>query len=148
MGDPAGPLIVLLGHMDTVGGVVPVRQEGTLLYGRGAVDAKGPLATFVAAASSPRDARLSLTERVVVIGAVEEEAATSKGARHAMHCYQPDSRDRRTQRMAASDHRLQGSPAGSLPSASGDATYCRRWYLRLRGGRGLLEPCGGLVCTG
>lgn len=96
--DPAGnavgevgsgePLIVLLGHMDTVGGAVPVRQEGHLLYGRGAVDAKGPLATFVAAAGrlaahgDPRG-------RVVVVGAVEEEAATSKGARYIKSQYAP-----------------------------------------------------------
>src|SRR5687768_4940621 len=54
----AGPAtIVLLGHIDTVPGVVPVRIERgdahapALLYGRGAVDAKGPFATFVAAAA-------------------------------------------------------------------------------------------------
>ncbi len=39
--------IVLLGHIDTVPGCIPVRQEGDLLYGRGSVDAKGPLACFV-----------------------------------------------------------------------------------------------------
>ena len=32
--------IVLLGHIDTVPGHIPVRQEGDLLYGRGSVDAK------------------------------------------------------------------------------------------------------------
>ena len=78
--------IVLLGHIDTVPGDIPVRIEpsadGDLLFGRGSVDAKGPLATFVAAAARlngqwARDAGL----RVVVVGAVEEEAATSKGAR-------------------------------------------------------------------
>src|SRR5581483_10748345 len=44
----AGPEIVLLGHIDTVPGEVPVRIEDGKLYGRGAVDAKGPFATFVA----------------------------------------------------------------------------------------------------
>jgi [amino group carrier protein]-lysine/ornithine hydrolase len=71
--------VVLLGHMDTVPGRVPVRLDGDLLYGRGAVDAKGPLAAFVAAAS---DADLPRGVRVTVVGAVEEEAATSRGARH------------------------------------------------------------------
>ena len=47
----AGPEIVLLGHIDTVPGVVPVRIEDGKLYGRGSVDAKGPFATFVAAAA-------------------------------------------------------------------------------------------------
>jgi LysW-gamma-L-lysine carboxypeptidase len=89
-GSPEGTaLIVLLGHMDTVGGVVPVREEGTLLYGRGAVDAKGPLATFIAAASALAADGAS-GKRVVVVGAVEEEAATSKGARHVMRRYRPD----------------------------------------------------------
>ena len=41
--------ILLLGHMDTVPGLIPVRLVGNVLYGRGAVDAKGPLAAFVSA---------------------------------------------------------------------------------------------------
>src|SRR5919199_842097 len=40
------PEIVLLGHIDTVSGAIPVRIEDGKLYGRGAVDAKGPLAAF------------------------------------------------------------------------------------------------------
>lgn len=78
--------IVLLGHIDTVGGEVPVRVEDGKLYGRGAVDAKGPLAAFAAAAAQvgPRPGY-----RTVVIGAVEEEAATSKGARFAATQYRP-----------------------------------------------------------
>ncbi len=83
LGDPDAPrTIVLLGHIDTVPGNIPVRIENDRLYGRGSVDAKGPLATFVAGAArfgsaTAKAARL----RVVVVGAVEEEAATSKGAR-------------------------------------------------------------------
>ena len=79
--------IILLGHIDTFPGFPPVRRDGRLLYGRGAVDAKGPLCTFAAAA---RQADLPDDMRVVVIGAVEEEAATSRGARHALTCFQPD----------------------------------------------------------
>lgn len=71
--------IVLLGHMDTVPGLIPVRQEDDRLYGRGAVDAKGPLATFVLAAA--RAAPLSNDVRLVVIGAIEEETH-SRGAHH------------------------------------------------------------------
>jgi LysW-gamma-L-lysine carboxypeptidase len=83
--DPAGPTIVLLGHMDTVAGDVPVRREGNLLYGRGAVDAKGPLAAFVAASTHS-----TWPGRLVVIGAVEEESATSIGARNAVAHYTPN----------------------------------------------------------
>jgi len=79
--------IMLLGHMDTVPGDIPVRIEDGKLYGRGSVDAKGPLATFVIAAAQ---CELSVGTRLVVIGAVEEESATSKGARYVVYRYQPD----------------------------------------------------------
>jgi len=71
--------ILLLGHIDTVPGVVSLRREGDKLYGRGAVDAKGPFCTFIAAVS-----RLGPVPgwHIRVAGAVEEESATSKGARH------------------------------------------------------------------
>jgi LysW-gamma-L-lysine carboxypeptidase len=78
---------VLLGHIDTVPGEIPVRIEDGKLYGRGAVDAKGPLATFLFAAAR---AEIQPGTRIVVIGAVEEESATSKGARHAAKCFNPD----------------------------------------------------------
>jgi LysW-gamma-L-lysine carboxypeptidase len=69
--------IVLLGHIDTVPGEIPVRIEDGELWGRGAVDAKGPLATFVAAADAAADA---LKARITVVGAVGEEAIHSHGA--------------------------------------------------------------------
>lgn len=82
------PEIVLLGHIDTVPGAIPVRIEDGKLYGRGAVDAKGPLAAFVVAA-----ARLAASGqvrgRIVVIGCVEEEAASSRGAHGVLDLYQP-----------------------------------------------------------
>lgn len=70
--------VVLLGHIDTVPGRIPVRIENGVLWGRGAVDAKGPLCTFVAAAAmaAPR-----LNCRVTVVGAVGEERIGSPGAR-------------------------------------------------------------------
>ncbi len=80
--------IVLLGHMDTVRGNIPVELRDGLLYGRGAVDAKGPLAAFLCAAA--RLARSGEVSRpIIVIGAVEEEAATSRGARAVVGRYQP-----------------------------------------------------------
>lgn len=82
----AARTVVLLGHIDTVPGTIPVRVEesesGPILYGRGSVDAKGALATFVTAVArvgSQWAAERNM--RLVVVGAVEEEAATSKGAR-------------------------------------------------------------------
>jgi LysW-gamma-L-lysine carboxypeptidase len=59
------------------------------VYGRGAVDAKGPFVAFVCAAS--RLARAgTFTGRITVVGAVEEEAVTSKGARHVLDLFEPD----------------------------------------------------------
>ncbi|HEX2863678.1 MAG TPA: [LysW]-lysine hydrolase [Deinococcales bacterium] len=85
-----GPVqVVLLGHIDTVPGSIPVRVQDGELWGRGSVDAKGPFCTFVMAAAglaAPVLERL----RVTVIGAVEEEAPTSKGARHVAPLLQPD----------------------------------------------------------
>jgi LysW-gamma-L-lysine carboxypeptidase len=82
-----GPEIVLLGHIDTVPGDIPVRVEDGKLYGRGAVDAKGPFATFVAAAA--RLASAPLRARLVLVGAVEEEAASSKGAHYIVDKHAP-----------------------------------------------------------
>jgi LysW-gamma-L-lysine carboxypeptidase len=85
-GEGVGEGLLLLGHMDTVKGFIPPRREGDRLYGRGAVDAKGPLAAFCVAAAR---AGASLASQVVVVGAVEEEAATSKGARALLGSFAP-----------------------------------------------------------
>ena len=82
----AAHTVVLLGHIDTVPGDIPVRIEdaanGPVLFGRGSVDAKGPLAAFVWAGHRLGHEWCAAHDaRVVVVGAVEEEAATSKGAR-------------------------------------------------------------------
>ena len=83
----AGVHIVLLGHIDTVPGEIPVRIEGGVLHGRGSVDAKGPLAAMLCAA-----ARASLPEgvRLTVVGAVGEETTGSPGARFLVTQYRPD----------------------------------------------------------
>ncbi len=80
VGGPAAErTIVLMGHIDTVPGEIPIRQEGSRLYGRGAVDAKGSLAAFVLAAARLAP-RLDRT-RILVVGVVEEETY-SLGAHH------------------------------------------------------------------
>lgn len=86
--------VVLLGHIDTVPGEIPIALntnpspmgKGELFYGRGSVDAKGPLACFVDAV-----ARVGVVEgwQFVVIGAVEEER-DSEGARFVATQYKPD----------------------------------------------------------
>jgi LysW-gamma-L-lysine carboxypeptidase len=78
--------IVLLGHIDTVPGTISVRADDGKLYGRGAVDAKGPLACFTAAAS-----RVGPLPgwKLTVIGAVGEEAS-SPGAKYLVDRYRPE----------------------------------------------------------
>jgi [amino group carrier protein]-lysine/ornithine hydrolase len=73
-----GPVeIMLLGHIDTVPGIIPVETVNGALFGRGSVDAKGPLATFVAATAQ---ASIPDVVQVRVVGAVEEEVMSSRGA--------------------------------------------------------------------
>lgn len=76
IGSDTGPTILLLGHMDTVPKPLPTHTEGRILHGRGAVDAKGPLAAMICAAAARRDAPY----RIRVVGAVEEETPSSRGA--------------------------------------------------------------------
>jgi [amino group carrier protein]-lysine/ornithine hydrolase len=77
LGTGEGPTIMLLSHLDTVGPVLPARRDGDRLYGRGAVDAKGPLAAMVCAAA----ARPGFPGVLRVVGAVEEERL-SRGGHH------------------------------------------------------------------
>ncbi|HLM91020.1 MAG TPA: M20/M25/M40 family metallo-hydrolase [Thermoplasmata archaeon] len=72
------PRIVYLGHIDTVTGRRPVRQSRGRVFGRGAVDAKGPLvAALLAGATHPGPGTLE------VIASVGEET-DSRGARHLL----------------------------------------------------------------
>lgn len=82
--DPGAHEVMLLGHIDTVHGWIEVREESGELWGRGSVDAKGPLCAFVVGAAN---ATIPGGSRVVVIGAVGEESPTSPGA-----CFVRDTR--------------------------------------------------------
>lgn len=79
--------LMLLGHIDTVLGEIPVRMEDGSLYGRGSVDAKGSLCAFADATAL---AAIPDGWQVIVIGAVEEEVATSRGAYHIRDQFCPD----------------------------------------------------------
>lgn len=85
--DPAGNVVaewgegpdevMLLGHLDTVPGTITAGRDGDRICGRGAVDAKGPLAAAIAAVlRQPRDGWIRFT----VVGCVDEEG-DSRGAR-------------------------------------------------------------------
>lgn len=133
--------VILLGHIDTFQGFPPVQVEDRILYGRGSVDAKGPLSTFAVAA---RRAKLRDDTRVIVVGAVEEEAATSKGARHVVAKYrpancvigEPSHWDRITlgyKGRLLVDWRWEGGLAHSAGEAPSPAERAVDYWLRVQG---------------
>jgi LysW-gamma-L-lysine carboxypeptidase len=69
---PGDDSVLLTSHVDTVPGHIDVREEDGELWGRGSVDATGPLAAMAAA---------SVQTGASFVGVVEEET-TSRGARH------------------------------------------------------------------
>ena len=87
---PADDSVLLTSHMDTVPGEIPVRVEDDVLWGRGSVDAKGPLVAMAIAA---------VKAGVSFVGVVEEET-TSAGARHLV------------ENRAAPDAVINGEPSG------------------------------------
>lgn len=78
--------IVFLGHIDTVPGDLPLKFINGEFWGRGAVDAKGPLAAFVDAVS---DVEVNEDWQIIVIGAVGEEG-DSRGAWFLLDQFKPD----------------------------------------------------------
>jgi [amino group carrier protein]-lysine/ornithine hydrolase len=64
-------LLLLCGHMDTVPGELKVRRDGSLIYGRGATDAKGALLSLLFAFEDL--SKRNLTQKVVFAGVTDEE---------------------------------------------------------------------------
>jgi LysW-gamma-L-lysine carboxypeptidase len=94
------PTIFLCGHMDTVAGYLPLRIEEGKIFARGAVDAKGPLAAMIMAASQIAKEPAFMGKGKVLIASVVEEEATSRGVRHMI-----------TQGITA-DYAIFGEPSG------------------------------------
>jgi len=78
------PLILFLGHIDTVEGEIPVRVEEGVVHGRGTCDAKGALVAALLAAKDHAG-----PGEIVVVAAVGEER-DSRGARHLIPRHDPD----------------------------------------------------------
>lgn len=87
---PADDRVLLTSHIDTVPGEIPVRTENDVLWGRGSVDATGPLCAMAVAAV------VSDTSFVGVVG----EETDSRGAWHLIE-------DRK-----APDAVVNGEPSG------------------------------------
>lgn len=90
------PTILLCGHMDTVPGRLPIKNQEGVIYGRGAVDAKAPLAALIVAASLLKN---EASFRLLVVGAVEEEGE-SRGIKHLID------------RNVIADYSIFGEPSG------------------------------------
>jgi len=78
--------VLLLGHLDTVEGEIPVREKDGVIYGRGSVDAKSPLAAFIGTGSRFAGSR---DLEITVAGVVEEET-TSRGVYELLDVLTPD----------------------------------------------------------
>jgi LysW-gamma-L-lysine carboxypeptidase len=76
--------LLIFGHIDTVPGQLAVREENGKIFGRGAVDAKSPMAALLFGA-----AKANVDYNVMVAGVVEEEITTSKGIRHLLTYCKP-----------------------------------------------------------
>jgi LysW-gamma-L-lysine carboxypeptidase len=87
IGTGTGPTVLLLSHLDTVDRPIPVHRDGDgFLHGRGAVDAKAPLAAMICAAAN----RPGFAGLIRVIGAVEEERLARGGEHIAATQPEPD----------------------------------------------------------
>ncbi len=76
-----GRVVALVGHIDTVPGNASVRVVNDTVFGRGAVDAKGPLTAAVIGAWLARS-HLSREDLRVVVAALVGEEGDSRGAKH------------------------------------------------------------------
>jgi acetylornithine deacetylase len=79
--------LLLLGHIDTVPYVWPVHTDSRGLTGRGIVDAKGCFVNFIHMLD---DVEVPEQGSLLVIGAVEEEISSSKGAYFVRDHYRAD----------------------------------------------------------
>jgi LysW-gamma-L-lysine carboxypeptidase len=93
------PVILLCGHMDTVAGHIPLRVTQDKIYARGAVDAKGPLAAMVMAASEV--VKNQAFQGKILVASVVQEEATSAGVKYLIN-----------ERIQA-DYAIFGEPSGA-----------------------------------
>lgn len=111
IGTGDGPTVMLLSHLDTVDRPLEARHDGDWVHGRGAVDAKGPLAAMICGAARRPD----FPGTVRVIGAVEEELL-SKGGHHVAAT------------MEAPDILVIGEPSGASALVLGYRGKCDVGY--------------------
>lgn len=84
-GDDDGPHYVLNTHFDTVAPHVPYERDGDVVSGRGACDAKGPLAALLAAFL-----RVEPTAGRLTLGLTPDEETLMTGAKHLQETLSAD----------------------------------------------------------
>jgi [amino group carrier protein]-lysine/ornithine hydrolase len=78
------PDLLLFGHIDTIAAPMPYRREHDRIRGRGAVDAKSPLAALLTAGAEEQ-----VPYKLMVAGVTEEEAPSSNGILHLLKYAKP-----------------------------------------------------------
>lgn len=68
------PTLLLSSHMDTINSLLPVREEEDKIFGRGTVDAKGPLMSLAIASS--KFCKKPINGKIIFVGVVREEVST------------------------------------------------------------------------
>jgi LysW-gamma-L-lysine carboxypeptidase len=91
------PSVMLCGHMDTIPGFIPVRIEKGSVYGRGAVDAKTPLATMIVTCAEMIKRRCR--GQLLLVAVVDEEGM-GKGIRNIIR------------KGISADYAVFGEPSG------------------------------------
>lgn len=76
------PYVLLTSHMDTVSGELPFRIDGKKIYGRGACDAKSPLAALLSVFIRFKNKNFKGT--LIFAGVTGEEAPNSRGTLELM----------------------------------------------------------------
>ncbi len=114
-----GNVVLLASHLDTVPGKLEISYDGEAVHGRGAVDAKGPLLSYILGAWMASEQVKGL--RVIVAGLVREEL-DGAGAKYLVG------------RGMRVDHALIGEPTGLRIAIAYRGSITAEARVKARGG--------------
>jgi len=82
------PILLLVSHIDTIDDPIDFRQEGNLIFGRGAIDAKGSIAAMIFA--TKEFLRKPLPFSIVLAFLIEREIPSNRGVNELIKQINPD----------------------------------------------------------